>query len=82
MSPKNLLDILAISLIKWTTRTIIESAVCSTTRKSKYKVNDIALFENGSTQAQRLIAALEHEAKIVGLEINFQKTKQMRLNQS
>ena len=44
--------------------------------------HDIYLLENDSTQAQQQLDALEHEAKIVGLEINIQKTEQMRLNQS
>ena len=63
-------------------------AVRSTTRLPDYKVNDlafaddIALLENNSTQAQRQLDKLEHEAKKVGLEINVQKTEQMRLNQS
>ena len=62
--------------------------VRSTTRETDYKVNDltfaddIALLENDSTQAQRQLDALELEAGKVGLEINVQKTEQMRLNQS
>ena len=53
----------------------------STTRLPDYKVNDlafagyIALLENDSTQAQRQLDKLEHEAKKVGLEINGQKTE-------
>ena len=60
-------------------------AVCRTTRLPDYKVNDlafandIALLENDSFQAQRQLEKLEHEAKKVGLEINVQKTEQMRL---
>ena len=56
-------------------------------RLPDYKVNDlafadvIALLENASTQAQRQLKKLEHEAKKVGHEINVQKTEQMRLNQ-
>ena len=62
--------------------------VRGTTRLPDYKVNDlaladdIALLENDSTHAQRKLDKLEHEAKKVGLKINFQKTQQMRLNQS
>ena len=60
--------------------------VCSTTRISDYKVNgrafadNIALLENDSTKDQRQLDKLEHEAKKVGIEINVQKTKKMRLN--
>ena len=61
-------------------------AVRSTTRSTDYKVNDlgfaddIALLENDSIHAQRQIDSLKTEAGKVGLEINVQKTEQMRLN--
>ena len=61
-------------------------AVRSTTRSTDYKVNDlafaddIALLENDSIQAQRQLDSLKTEAGKVGLEINVQKTEQMRLN--
>ena len=48
-------------------------AVRSTTRLPDYKVNDLVLLENDSSQAQRQLDKLEHEAKKVGLEINVQK---------
>ena len=52
-----------------------------TTRESDYKVNDlifvddIALLENDSNQAQWQLDALELEAEKVGLEINVQNTE-------
>ena len=61
-------------------------AVRSTTRSTDYKVNDlafaddIALLENDSIHAQRQLDSLKTEAGKVGLEINVQKTEQMRLN--
>ena len=44
--------------------------------------DDIDLLENDSTRTQWQLDKLEHEANKVGLEINVQKTEQMRLNQS
>ena len=71
MSPKNLWDILNNS----------GGTVRSTTCESDYKLNDltfiddIALLENDSIQAQRQIDALKLEAGKVDLEINLQKTE-------
>ena len=61
-------------------------AVRSTTRSTGYKINDLAfvddtaLLENDSINAQRQLDSLKTEAGKVGLEINVQKTEQMWLN--
>ena len=44
--------------------------------------DEIALLENDSNRAQRHLDELELEAGKVGLEINVQKTEQMKLYQS
>ena len=69
-----------------TNRCDTEEKVKSTARSTDYKVNDFAfaddiiLLENDSIHAQRQLDSFKTEAGKVGLEINVQKTEQMRLN--